>query len=90
MRRLLWSLLCTMLVGCNSYERFVETLNERQITSCIQGDLALHGTFGAGGASGAVRVYTATGGAPMADCLRLLRHGEVPPAAILYPVPPVP
>lgn len=84
------TLVCLCLAACSSYERFVETLNTRQITSCVQGDLALHGGYGVGSASGALRVYTATGGADLSVCLRLFRHGEVPSAAVMSPMPPAP
>ena len=82
-----------LIAGCSSYERFVQTLNDRNVSSCIQGDLALHGGYGAGSASGALRVYTATGGADLSTCLRLFRHGEVlgpGVPAVVYPATPVP
>ena len=65
---LLWVGIFTM-TGCTSFNSLVQTLNERQLASCIkwQGSMSA----GAGiGASGAVQAVTITGGMTMDDCLK--------------------
>lgn len=75
------------VAGCASYERFIDTLNARQVTSCVQADLAVGGVLPAGGGSGAVHVYTATGGANLQDCIRVLRYGQAPESPMPAMVP---
>ena len=57
------------VTGCTSFSSLVQTLNERQLASCIkwQGSMSA----GAGmGASGAVQAMTVTGGMTIGDCLK--------------------
>lgn len=51
-----------ILVGCSSFQRFVDTLNERQLSSCIcyEGD---------GGGIARGMGCTVTGGADLAQCI---------------------
>jgi hypothetical protein len=60
--------LCLALAGCGSYRGFIDSLNERQLTSCVE----YQGTIGnlvTGG--GYIRGLSATGGAELAECHQL-------------------
>lgn len=62
-----------LLSGCtnNRYVNLVRGLHEHQVPSCVRADLGLGGLFGLGAGAGTLRVISATGAAPMRDCLRL-------------------
>ena len=73
MHALLLVVLCLALTGCASFHSFIESLNERQLQSCIY----YTGTLQAGAvpASGSlyVRALSVTGGATIDQCAALQR-----------------
>ena len=68
--RIIVLLLLLMLCGCasGSYAKFIEGLNERQITSCVryQGSMRAGGITTGG--SVAIQGITSTGGADLKTC----------------------
>lgn len=60
--------------GCaTSYMEFIETLNEREVQSCIEYNGSVNYGTGIGGSSGSLHGITVTGGAPLELCKELLR-----------------
>lgn len=61
-------IICT---GCSSYASFIETLNSRQMNSCVEGQIVV-GSMLSG--QGMLHVYTATGGQNVVECIQMFRH----------------
>ncbi len=62
-RLILLLCLCILYTGCTSFASLGDTLNERQVQSCVY-------TQGAAGLFVQVRSVSATGGIPLETCLR--------------------
>ncbi len=74
-RHLLWTMGCLALLGgslsaCTGYAAFIATLNDRKVTSCIEGTV----NVGVPISTGMLHVYTATGGATVSECIQFFRH----------------
>jgi len=54
------------MVNCTSYASFIETLNSRQVNSCVEGNVIVGGLMN----SGMLHVYTATGGQLVGECIQ--------------------
>lgn len=64
--------LALSLSGCQSYLSLIDGLNQRQVQSCLNYNGAI--SLGAGvGGSGALHGITATGGATLEDCIKLMQ-----------------
>lgn len=65
LRSLLLAALFTLLSGCTGLASLADSLNERQVQSCIQ----WQGHISSLGGGVQVRGVTATGGVPLASCV---------------------
>lgn len=65
---------CFAGMGCSSYATFIETLNARQLASCIRWQGAISAGAGMGG-SGGVSAFTVTGGMAIKDCIAAKEAG---------------
>ena len=62
-------LLALTLSSCTGYESFVKGLNDRELNSCIEGQI----NMGFPVTTGMVHVYSATGGTKVGDCIQHFR-----------------
>lgn len=70
-RAVIASILALASASCSSYASFIETLNERQLSSCVEAHIVV-GSVLTGG-NGSIHVYSATGGYAVADCIKELK-----------------
>lgn len=62
-------LVSLLLTGCTSFASLVQSLNERELKSCVKWGGSIAAGAGIGGA-GAVQALTLTGGMSMDDCIK--------------------
>lgn len=65
-----WWLLGVLLTlsGCSSYAQFIDTLNSRNLSSCLYYTGTVNGGYGASGGL-LIRGVSVTGGADLAQCM---------------------
>ena len=64
-------LLALTLFGCGDYAKFIKGLNDREVNSCVEGQI----NVGFPVTTGMAHIYTGTGGAKVSDCIVYLRGG---------------
>ncbi len=58
------------MISCTSYASFIETLNSRQVNSCVEGTV----NVGFPVSTGMLHVYTATGGQKVGECIHYFKN----------------
>lgn len=67
MKLLSITLLSISILGYSSYASFIDSLEEHEVNSCVEGRVVV-GSVLTGG-NGSLHVYTATGGQSVLDCI---------------------
>ena len=69
MHRGLLLLVSLLLTGCTSFASLVDSLNQRELKSCVKWGGSIAAGAGIGG-MGAVQALTVTGGMTVDDCIK--------------------